>query len=87
MTHNFLRFLSYTDALKYFFPRVNLHVHWNSLQPTVVASVAVKLKLSTLGKFSVDDILKYFSCFSQKTGFDISCKLSPEVQIVSLGEN
>ena len=27
-------------------------------------------------KFSVDDILKYFSDFSQKTGFDISCKFS-----------
>ena len=28
-------------------------------------------------KFSADDILKYFSFFPQKTGFDISCKLSP----------
>ena len=28
-------------------------------------------------KFSADDILKYFSYFSQKTGYDISCKLSP----------
>ena len=28
-------------------------------------------------KFSADDILKCFSYFSQKTGFDISCKLSP----------
>ena len=28
-------------------------------------------------KFSADDILKYFSYFSQKTGLDISCKLSP----------
>ena len=28
-------------------------------------------------KFSADDILKYFSNFSQKTGFYISCKLSP----------
>ena len=28
-------------------------------------------------KFSADDILKYFFYFSQKTGFDISCKLSP----------
>ena len=36
--------------------------------------------LSTLGKifsFSADDILKYFPYFYQKTGFDISCKLSP----------
>ena len=28
-------------------------------------------------KFSADDILKYFSYIYQKTGFDISCKLSP----------
>ena len=28
-------------------------------------------------KTSVEDILKYFSYFLQKTCFDISCKLSP----------
>ena len=28
-------------------------------------------------QFSADDILKYFFLFSQKTGFDILCKLSP----------
>ena len=28
-------------------------------------------------KFSADNILKYFSYFSEKTDFDISCKLSP----------
>ena len=33
--------------------------------------------LCTLGKNSADNILKYFSYFYQKTGFDISCKLSP----------
>ena len=34
--------------------------------------------LSMLGKiFSADDMLKFFSYFFQKTGFDISCKLSP----------
>ena len=33
--------------------------------------------LSTLGKISADDSLKYFSYFFQKTGYDISCKLSP----------
>ena len=33
---------------------------------------------STLGKISADDKLKYFFLvFSQKMGFDISCKLSP----------
>ena len=37
-----------------------------------------KLMLSTLGKtISADDILKYFSYFPLKTGFDILCKLSP----------
>ena len=35
----------------------------------------VSLMLSILG--SADGILKYFSYFSQKTGFDVSCKLSP----------
>ena len=35
------------------------------------------LMLSTLRKFSAADVSKYFSCFYQKTGFDISCKLSP----------
>ena len=34
-------------------------------------------RLALWVKFSADDILKYFSYFSQKTGFDISCKLSP----------
>ena len=32
----------------------------------------------TLGNiYSADDILKYLSYFSEKTGFDISCKFSP----------
>ena len=35
------------------------------------------LTLSTWVKFSADDILKYFSYISQKTGFDISSNLSP----------
>ena len=30
-------------------------------------------RLALRVKFSVDDILKYFSYFSQKTGFEISC--------------
>ena len=37
--------------------------------------------LSTQVKFSAKDILKYFSYFSQKTGFDILCKLSPLLTI------
>ena len=28
-------------------------------------------------KFSADNVLKYFSHFSQETGFDVPCKLSP----------
>ena len=44
-------------------------------------------------KFSADDILKYFSYFLQKKGFDISCKLSPveticmKCQILFSGKN
>ena len=44
-------------------------------------------------KFSTDDNLKYFSYFSQKTGFDISCILSPmeticmKCQILMSGNN
>ena len=30
---------------------------------------------------SADNILKYFSYFSQKTGYDISCRLSPKETI------
>ena len=37
-------------------------------------------RLALWVKFSADGILKYFSYFSQKTGFDISCKLSPFFQ-------
>ena len=33
-----------------------------------------------------DNILKYFSYFSQKTGFDILCKLSPVETICNLHE-
>ena len=32
---------------------------------------------SAKNKFSADNILKYFSYFTQETGFDISCKLPP----------
>ena len=31
------------------------------------------LPLSVLGKIAADDILKFFSYFSKKKGFDISC--------------
>ena len=34
------------------------------------------LHLALWVKFSEDNILKYFCYFAQKTGFDISCKLS-----------
>ena len=39
------------------------------------------LMLSTPGIFS-DDILKYFSYFSHKTGFDISCTICMKCQIL-----
>ena len=40
--------------------------------------------LSMLNNFSADEILKYFSYFSEEIGFDISCKLSPKLcKIVS----
>ena len=51
------------------------------------------LRLPLGVKFSVDDILKYFSYFSQKTEFDILCKLSPmqtickKCQILFSGKN
>ena len=47
-------------------------------------------KMST---FSADNFFNYFSCFSQKTGFDTSCKLSPvetilmNCQIMFSGKN
>ena len=53
----------------------------------------IMLAHSHLGKNSADDFLKYFSYFSQKTGFDISCKLSPmeifymKCQILFFGKN
>ena len=35
-------------------------------------------RLALWVKFSADDILKYFSYFSQETDFDISCKFSAD---------
>ena len=49
--------------------------------------------LNTLVKSTTDNILKHFSYFSQKTGFDSSCKLSPmeticmKCQILFSGKN
>ena len=51
------------------------------------------LSLALWVKFSADYILKYFSQFSLKSGFDISCKLSPmeticmKCQILFSGKN
>ena len=39
------------------------------------------LTLCMLGKNSADAILKYFSYFSEKIGYDTSCKLSPKETI------
>ena len=54
------------------------------LQSSEMAYIEMKivilpaLTLSILSKkLSADNILKYFYYFSQKTGFGISCKLSP----------
>ena len=46
------------------------------LAVTVYTDTFECLMLSTLGKFSADDIWKYFS---QQTGFDISCKVLHEM--------
>ena len=56
----------------------------------IAASHYMNLRLALWVKYSADDILKYFS---QKTGFDISCKLSPmevicmKCQILFSGKN
>ena len=42
--------------------------------------------LSTLLKISADDFLKHVSYFSQKTGFDIQCNLSPMGTICMKGQ-
>ena len=44
---------------------------------TFVQPLQINIKrLALLVKFSVNEILNFFSYFSKKTGFDISCKLS-----------
>ena len=45
----------------------------HSLPITLLGSQSYRLALWV--KFSADDILKYFSSFSEKTGFDISCPI------------
>ena len=42
------------------------------------------MKIDTLVKISADNILQYFSYFSQKIDFDISCKLSISMKCQSL---
>ena len=42
-----------------------------------MVSAGVLKHIAFLVKITADDILKYFSYFSQETRFDISCKLSP----------
>ena len=71
-----------------------VHLYQQPLNiPNTTLSVCL-LMLSTHAKmFSADDILKCFSYFSQKTGFDISCKLSlieticMKYQILFYGKN
>ena len=45
------------------------------------AVIVDSLLLSTLVKILADDLLKYFLYFSQKTGFDISYRLSQETTL------
>ena len=52
---------------------VLIQVSWLNIDSWHIQSYG--LTLSILGKISADDSLKYFS---QKRGFDISCKLSPK---------
>ena len=54
-------------------------IKMSSATVTVVISTLINTALWV--KFSADDILKYFSYFPQKTGYDISCKLSPKETI------
>ena len=48
------------------------------------AIVIGTLTLSMMGNISADDILKYYSYFSHKTGPDISSKLSPKEKNINL---
>ena len=49
---------------------------WHFMQ--LVSIGESSLRLSSMGKFSAENTLFFFFFyFSQKTGFDISCKLSP----------
>ena len=51
------------------------------LESRTCHSVEICSLKACLIKNSADDTLKYFSYFSQKTGFDISCQLSPQETI------
>ena len=74
------------DILKYF-PYFSQKTGFDILcKLSPMETICIKCKILLSGKekknllwvkFSADDILKYFPYFSQKTGFDISCKLSP----------
>ena len=46
---------------------------------SVEDNLSKSLKLSLMGRFSADDILKSFSYLFQKTGFDIPCKISQKI--------
>ena len=54
-------------------PRIITVFSLSRLEPTLTSIAADDL----MGERSADDILKYFSYFSQKTAFWLSCELSP----------
>ena len=71
-------------------------IHINKLQfinlvkNVVIDLTYLSLRLALWVKFSADNILKYFSYFSKKTGYDISCKLETicmKCQILFFGKN
>ena len=83
----FMEMLGKGECLSKYFTKICLHpLHLFPVQ-------SHSLTLSSWVKISVDDILKYFSYFSQKLGFDILCKFSPykticmKYQILFSGKN
>ena len=68
------------------------HIFWSNLTLLPVSALLM-IKFITQSilekqfRYSDDDILKYFSCFSQKTGFDNSCKLTPLENSLRLQRN
>ena len=65
-----------------------LHIHdFNICLKDIFSFGMTHLTISALWGDSADDKLMTFFYFSQKTGFDISCKLSPVETICMNGQN